>query len=252
MVQQTAAARSAALPLFYARPSALQPQSHGGLSLKRERNFGFARLGNAIPVTIAEIAEAQRDYPIVFTDAGPPTPVAVVGIEDGVNLMVEEDGLWRPGAYIPAYVQRYPFLFAQHPETQALTLWIDEGADCLEQSERNPLFQKGELGEVTKQALRFCSEYQRRHEATREFSRSLAQAELLIGGDAKLQIGPDRSVTVRGFKIVDEAKLNLLPAETFLNWRARGWLKLIYAHLLSLGGWEKLVHIAKERQVHAG
>jgi hypothetical protein len=59
-------------------------------------------------------------------------------------------------------------------------------------------------------------------------------------------------VAVRGFRGIDEAKLNLLPAETFLNWRSRGWLTLIYAHLLSLGGWDKLVHIAKERQVHAG
>jgi hypothetical protein len=252
MVQPTAAARGAALPLFYARPSALRPQSHSGLSVRREQGFGFARVGNAIPVTAVEIAEAQRDYPIVFTDAAPPMPVAVVGIEDGVNLMVEADGGWRSGCYIPAYVRRYPFLFAQHPETQELTLCIDENADCLERGEQNPLFQNGEPGEITKQALRFCAEYQRQHEATRELGRSLAQAELLIVRDATLQIGPDWSVTIRGFRMVDEGKLNLLPAETFLNWRARGWLKLIYAHLLSLGGWERLMHIAKERQVHAG
>jgi hypothetical protein len=251
MVQQTAAT-SAAMPSFYARPSALRPQQHGGLSLKRDRRFGFARTGNAIPITSAEIAQAQRDYPVVFTDAPIPMPVAVVGIEDGINLMIEADGSWRRGNYVPAYVRRYPFLFAEQPQTHALTLCIDEGADCLETGADNPLFRDGEPAEITRQALQFCTSYQREHEATRELGRSLAQAELLIARDVRLQLSPQQSVAVHGFKGIDEAKLNLLPAETFLNWRSRGWLTLIYAHLLSLGGWDKLVHIAKERQVHAG
>jgi SapC len=252
MVQQRAAAPGAALPLFYAKPSALRPQQHGGLSVKRDRRFGFARAGNAIPVTSAEFVQAQRNYPIVFTDAPIPMPVAVVGIEDGINLMIEADGSWRRDNYIPAYVRRYPFLFAEHPRSLALTLCIDEGADCLETGTDNPLFRDGEPGDITRQALQFCTSYQREHEATRELGRSLAQAELLVARDVRLQLSPERSLAVRGFKVIDEAKLNLLPAETFLNWRARGWLTLIYAHLLSLGGWDRLVHIAKERQAHAG
>src|SRR5579863_5336903 len=245
MVQQTTATpRDDALPLFYAKPSTLRPQRHGGLSLKRPRHFAFARIGNAIPITAAEFPQAQRDYPIVFTDAKLPMPLAVVGIEEGVNLMVDEGGTWRHGAYVPAYVRRYPFLFAEHPETRALTLCIDEASDCLEAGGGpEPLFLEGAPSEVTKQALKFCTGYQRDHEATREFCRSLAQAELLVARDARLQIGPERSVTVRGFKVIDEGRLNLLPAESLLNWRARGWLMLIYAHLLSLGGWDRLVFL---------
>ena len=244
MVQQTTATpRDHALPLFYARPSALHPQRHKGLSLRRPFRFEFARVGNAIPITSAEFAQAQRDYPIVFADAPLPMPVAVTGIEDGVNLMVDQDGGWRRDAYVPAYVRRYPFLFAEHPRTRALTLCIDEASLCFEADGQEPLFMEGGPSEITNQALKFCTGYQRDHEATREFCRSLAQAELLVARDARLQVAPERSVTVRGFKVIDEGKLNLLSAESLLNWRARGWLTLIYAHLLSLGGWDRLVSL---------
>src|SRR5579863_7108577 len=141
MVQQTMAARrEEALPLFYAKPCPLRPQLHGGVSLKQPRHFGFARIGNAIPITSAEFPQVQRDYPIVFTEAPLPMPVAVVGLEDGINSMVEPNGTWRLGSYVPAYVRRYPFLFAEHPQTRALTLCIDEASDCLEPGDRNPLF----------------------------------------------------------------------------------------------------------------
>ncbi|MFC4278536.1 SapC family protein [Achromobacter aloeverae] len=39
------------------------------------------------------------------------------------------------------------------------------------------------------------------------------------------------------FTVVDEARFNKLPDETFLRWRANGWLPLVYCHLLSINTW---------------
>jgi hypothetical protein len=249
MAQQSAVhAQAAAFPLFYTRPVALQAQVHGGISLKRNRNYRFALQTNTIPLTTAELFQAQRDYPVVFTNDPIPMPIAIVGVQDKLNLYVEPDGSWRRGAYIPAYIRRYPFLFAERPDSTDLTLCIDEASEHIEQSQDNPFFRDGKTTDITQKALDFCVNYQRQHEATRELGRTLAQVELVIGRDATVKLSATENIVMRGFKMIDEDKFNQLPPETFLEWRSKGWIALIYSHLLSLGAWDRLVQIIAERR----
>ena len=250
MAQQSAAQlqQEAAFPMFYRKPFALQAQVHSEVSLKRTPNYRFAAETNAIPLTTQELFHAQRDYPIVFTNEPVPVPVAVVGIHDKTNLFVEPDGSWRRGAYIPAYVRRYPFLFSEQLGSQDLTLCIDEASELIEATTANPFFRDGKATEITQKALEFCLAYQRQHEATRDFGRTLAQVELVIPRDATVKLPGGESIVVRGFKMIDEEKFNQLPADTFLDWRSKGWIVLIYSHLLSLGAWDRLVQIVAERR----
>jgi hypothetical protein len=254
MAQQSAPQpqQAAALPMFYRRPFVLQAQVHSEVSLKRAPNYRFAAGTNAIPLTTQELFHAQRDYPIVFTNESVPMPMAVVGIQDRANLYVEADGNWRRGAYVPAYVRRYPFLFSERSETQDLTLCIDEASELLEATTANPFFRDGKPTEITQKALEFCLAYQRQHEATRDFGRTLAQVELLTPKDATVMLPDGESIVVRGFKMIDESKFNQIPAETFLDWRSRGWIAQIYSHFLSLGAWDRLVQIAVERRAAGG
>ena len=48
---------------------------------------------------------------------------------------------------------------------------------------------------------------------------------------------------------VSEEKLNKLPAEKIVELRDNGALGQIYAHMLSLGGWDRLISVAMARQV---
>ena len=48
-----------------------------------------------------------------------------------------------------------------------------------------------------------------------------------------------------------EEKLNVLPAEKFIELRDNGALAQIYAHLISLLGWDRLIAIALARQALA-
>ncbi len=232
------------MPLFYRRPQAMQAGQHSHISLKPVIDYRFAARTNAVPLTGAEFFQAQRDYPIVFSDEDLPLPLAILGVKDRENLYVEADGGWRRGAYIPAYVRRYPFIFAESPDTKDLTLCLDEGSDLVEASADRPFFRAGQPTDVTKQALDFCLSYQRNHEATREFSQALKQAELFILRDARIRIGPQDFAMLKGFRMVDEERFNQLPADTFLDWRNKGWLSLVYAHLLSLGSWDRLAQLA--------
>jgi hypothetical protein len=40
------------------------------------------------------------------------------------------------------------------------------------------------------------------------------------------------------FRIIDEARFDALPDSTFLTWRRRGWLGLVYAHFPSMRRWQ--------------
>ncbi|HKF70769.1 MAG TPA: SapC family protein [Stellaceae bacterium] len=250
MAQQSAPhAEHAVLPMFYKRPFALRAGVHSEVSLKRDTNYRFAAKTNAIPLTLQELYLAQRDYPIVFTDEVVSMPMGVVGLRDQANLYVEPDGSWRRGAYVPAYVRRYPFLFLEQPGSTDLTLCIDEASDFLEATTANPFFRDGKATEVTQKALEFCSAYQRQHEATREFGRTLAQVELLVPRDATVKLPNGESIVVRGFKMIDEPRFNTISAETFQDWRSKGWISMIYAHFLSLGAWDRLVQVLVERGI---
>lgn len=251
MAEPAADSKSANLPLFYRKPTALNPQAHGGLSLKRQVAYRYAARSNAIPLTTDEFSLCQRDYPIVFTTDDVPMPVAIVGLQDDLNLFIEANGTWRKGTYIPDYIRRYPFIFAENPGSKDLTLYIDEGSELVETSQANPFFRNGQPTEITKTALNTCLAYHRNYEATREFGRVLRQAELLVARDPELRPNPRRpreTVLLRGFRIIDEAKFNQLPAETFLDWRQKGWIALIYAHLLSLGSCDRLIFLATEQR----
>ncbi len=239
----------AALPLFYRKPAALQTEIHAGISLKRKPDFGFARETNAIPLTAAEFFAAQRHYPIVFTRDTPAVPLAIVGLRDGHNLFVDRAGQWRANTYVPAYVRRYPFLFAEDSGKGQLTLCVDEASGLIETGDENPLFDTGgQAGAVTRNALDFCLSYQQNHNATTEFSRALVEAGLLVDRDARVNLRAENFVLFRGFRMIDEEIFNRLSDETFLAWRRRGWVALVHAHLMSLGSWDNLASAALAEQ----
>ncbi|NIR58894.1 MAG: SapC family protein, partial [Gammaproteobacteria bacterium] len=57
-------------------------------------------------------ASAGLDYPIIFT--GPDrVPLAVLGMRAGQNLFIGDDGVYEPNRYVPAFIRRYPFVFAE-------------------------------------------------------------------------------------------------------------------------------------------
>src|SRR5258708_40377608 len=75
--------------------------------------------------------------------------------------------------------------------------------------------------------------------------RALQQVEFLALRDARIQVSPGDTVQLRGFKMIDEEKLNQLPAETFRARRAKGWIAVIYARLLSRGAGEGRARVAR-------
>jgi hypothetical protein len=208
--------RSADLPIFYHRPRPLNAVADQGYSLRPITDFGFARATNSVVLGAAEFPHAMHSYPIVFTSREPLAAVAVLGLEDNDNLFVGEDGKWREGHYVPAYVRRYPFLFLKQPEKNELVLCIDEASGLLTQSSERLIFEDGEPTQLVRDALAFCRDFNEQTIKSAAFVGELAKSGLLVPNQAQIGLAAGREMTLHGFQIVDEAKFNALPDDVFL------------------------------------
>ena len=227
------------LPPFYERPALIDRRRHGGLRLGRG-DYGHARSTISLFLNAVEFVSAARSYPIVFVAGDTPSPVAMLGLKEGRNLFVGPDGRWARFAYVPAYVRRFPFILAGSDGSERLGLCIDEACPWVGDETGEPLFEDGERAALLDRALKLCVAFHREHRATGLFTRALAAADLLVPSRADLRLPDGGSLAVGGFHVIDEERLAALDDAVFLDWRQRGWLSPIYAHLASLGQWQPL------------
>lgn len=245
----TPGAAAANLPLFYTKPQPLDAKKHGSLSLKKNFGFGFTKGVNAVPVNMIEMAQICHFYPIAFSPDNNATPVAILGLRDNENLFLHENGSWEPDTYIPAYIRRYPFIFSEMPDTDQLTLCVDMNPNVVdEKGGDQPFFDKdGKPSELSKHALEFCKSYHAAAQQTVEFSQALAASGLLVDREAQINVGNKRKINFSGFRIIDEKKLSEMDEKAFLEWRQKGWLPFIYAHLFSGAQWQRLSKLLNDR-----
>jgi hypothetical protein len=229
-------------PVFYERPELLTPERHGGKSLGAASHHRFARATNTVPLTGAEFALAQRHYPIVFSEEGAPFPMAILGLRDAENLFVGAEGAWEGGAYVPAYVRRYPFVFMADADKQQLALCIDAACEFLVDGDANPLFRDGVPTDATKNALAFCTSFQAEYEKTQAFAAALSEQQLLVSRTASVELRGSRKLVFGPFRLIDDSKLAELPEALIAEWFRRGWLAWIHAHLLSFANWPNLAN----------
>jgi hypothetical protein len=229
-------------PLFYQNPVALHPVAHGTAGLAHALDYGFARKTNAIPISLSEIPLAALTYPIAFTTEGGARPVAVVGLRDDENLFVDADGGWLAGAYVPAYVRRYPFILAEYGEGEDLgvQLCIEDHPEILVASGGQPLFADGEPSRLVKSAFDFCKSLRAADLATAPFVEALVACGVLEGRAATVKLPTGGDLKMAGFATIDEARLRALPDEVFLLLRRQGWMSAIFAQMHSALNWGRL------------
>lgn len=233
------------LPLFYKDLLPLNSQEHKDWKVGSFNDASFIAETHAIPLTVDEFVDAQRDYPIVFTAGDNPLPIALFGLNEGVNTFIGEDGKLIPGVYVPAYIRRYPFILAKlQPESTDMSLCFDPSSGVIKkQKNGEALFDgKGEATEYTTNVLEFCRKFEESGQRTRQFLEELKKLDILMDGEIAITRNdqPEKPFVYRGFRMVDENKLRELPAETLEALNKNGMLMLIHAHLFSMNLMRKL------------
>ena len=209
---------------------------HGKASVEAGKGYGFARKINSVPLTAVEFPLAAAEYAIVFAQGGDDVvPVVILGARAGENLYVKEDDTWG-ARYIPAFVRRYPFVFAAKEDGQSFTLCVDEAFQGLNFQGRGvPLFDaEGKQTAYVDNVLRFLKEYTAQFARTQAFCKKLAELKLLEPMQAQFTLASGQKMSLTGFHAVDRKRLKALPAETLAQLAATDELELIYLHLQSL------------------
>ncbi|WP_298685985.1 SapC family protein [uncultured Sphingomonas sp.] len=225
------------LPLLYNDLTPISSQAHGDWKLRAIQGAHFLKNVHAVPLLAEEFISASRFYPIVFSLGADPVPLALMGLNEGVNTFVDERGMFPDDYYVPAYVRRYPFLLAKlTPDADELSLCIDPTAEAIGAGgEGEPLFDNGAPSERTRQILGFCEQMEQASGVTAAFFRDIAEQKLLIDGEFSAQPdGAPQPYIYRGFQIVSEEALKNLRGDVARKWVQSGLLPLIYAHLFSL------------------
>lgn len=242
------AAQDPNLPLFYKEPRPLDSKQHADLGLKKDIGFGFTKEVNAVPVNLIEMPQICHAYPIAFSPDEASTPVAILGLRDSENLFLDKKDKWISNTYIPAYIRRYPFIFSEMSDGDQLTLCVDMADGVVDKKSDQKFFDdKGEATELASNALEFCKSYHAAAQQTLEFSKALNDHDLLIMREAQISVGKDTKINFSGFKIVDEKKLAELDDKVFLEFRTKGWLPFLYAHLFSGAQWQRLSSLLSDR-----
>jgi hypothetical protein len=243
--------------LFYSKPEPLSRELHSAIGLKRvERPFGFAAASHVVPLTVTEFPVAGLSYPIIFAGERY-QPIAVMGISAGRNLFVKEDGSFTVGAYIPAYIRRYPFVLANDQVRQQMVVCIDRDASMLGEDSDLPFFDaKGEPTEYTKGCIQFCNDFETEGRRTEAFIKLLRDLDLFETKRSTFTpTNPDGTPgapqTIAEYFAVSEDRLKALPAGKLKELADNGALGQIYAHLMSLAGWDRMIALALAAQADA-
>ena len=229
---------SAPLPLFYNGLEPLSSETHATWRVRQLDAAPFLVGQHAIPITTDEFPLVQRFMPIVFSIGDDAIPLALMGLNEGVNIFVGDDGkLTENNLYVPAYVRRYPYMLARlRPDSEELSLCFDPTSEAIGAfDEGDALFENGQPSQVTKSILDFSEQFEQAGARTQAFMNELRELDLLMEGEVTIQPEQEQPPFVyRGFQMVNEEKLAALRGDQLRKMSQSGMLPLLYAHLFSL------------------
>ena len=227
-------------------PQTISKETHRYKRLLPTPSYHYALRQAVVPLVGVECAQAVHNFPIVFTPYGESyVLMGLLSLQPDRNMFVSADGKWL-GSYIPAILRQYPFAVGLPAEGGEPVLCVDGDCGLISDTEGQPMFEMdGSPSEIMRKIIEFIGELERGRAGTIRAVNMLVKHNLIIPWDITLQ-GPDGKgqQKVNGLFRLDEAALNALPPEDFLEIRTAGALPIVYAHLLSLNCIDNLVRLA--------
>ena len=215
----------------------LNKDTHANVKIAPQTQVEDLRSQHALGVVVHEFALAGAHYPVAFVkdeknDAY--FPVVMLGLEQGKNLFVTEEGKWT-GLYMPARYTHKPLTVIPSQENpNQFGIAIDMDAETVNEEEGDALFtESGEESEMLKTRKEAIVKYVEHEQITKAFLDQLDSFDLLKPQNLTVKVS-GKEFALNGLYLVDEEKLNGLSDEDYLTLRKRGFLAPIYAHLGSM------------------
>jgi hypothetical protein len=238
--------------MFYEKPVPLNKEQHSKFGVKQvDKPFAFMADQHFMPLTAPEFGAASASMPIIFAGEER-SPLAVMGIRSGENLFVN-DGNYEIDFYMPAFARRYPFVLAGDSTNDRFVVCVDEKAECVTNKKPEQMFfDKDDTSQFTKEAFQFLQSFERDRQATTKMIEDFKALDLFEPKEMNFQgNNPDGTPAPRqkiaDYFAVSEEKLKALPDAKLAEFTKNGYLAVAYAHLVSLGNWQRLVNMTLRR-----
>ena len=229
-------------------------ETHAGLRWSRPANFDFAAGDHLTPLGLMETRKAVMCLPAGFIELRDKRLlIAVQGLRNGENLVVEESGKWLAD-YLPDGYQGFPFRMVRIDKdryqicAQRESEFIRAAQDAPGGAKVwRPFFdEEGNLEAFLEDLVKKMRRHATDLLAAERATAKLAELELLreweiTAGEA------DAAVRVKGLLTIDRERLAGLDGEALAAMRDCGALYLAYAQLLSSQHMSALVEIARRR-----
>jgi len=234
--------------MFYEKPVPLTKDKHTKFGVKQvDKPFQFMADQHFMPLTAPEFGAAAASMPIIFAGEER-SPLAVMGIRSGENLFVK-NGQYEVDFYMPAFGRRYPFVLAGDNANDRFVVCVDEKAECV--TDKNPeqmFFDKDDTSQFTKEAFQFLQSFERDRQATQKMVEEFKALDLFEPKEMNFQGNnadgtPAPRQKIADYFAVSEEKLKALPEAKIAEMSKNGYLAVAYAHLVSLGNWQRLVNM---------
>jgi hypothetical protein len=185
-----------------------------------------------------EFRDIQGCYPILFTkdpNTGSFFAAALLGFEADQNLFLKEDG-WD-ASYVPATVQRQPFLIATGREgsNAAPVVSLDRDHPRVSRDEGEALFDsQGNPTEFLEQKIALLDKLHRGLQHGKGFVDKLLQHELLEQITLDIAFNDGSKNSVQGFYTIAEERLYQLQGEALESLNQAGYLQPVFMAVASL------------------
>lgn len=233
--------------MFYEKPVPLTKEKHAKFGVAQvDKPFAFMEGQHFMPLTAPEFGAASASVPIIFAGEER-SPLAVMGIRTGENLFVNE-GKFDVDFYLPAFARRYPFVLAGDNANDRFVVCVDEKAECVtDKKPQQMFFDKDDTTQFTKEAFQFLQSFERDRQATTQMIETFKALDLFEPKEMNFQGNnadgtPAPRQKIADYFAISEEKLKALPADKLAEFSKNGYLAVAYAHLVSLGNWQRLVN----------
>ena len=238
--------------MMYENPQPLTKDKHAGYGVQQvKKPFEFMEKSHFMPITAPEFGSASSSFPIIFA-GDDRTPLAVMGIRQNENLFVEK-GQFDNLYYMPAFARRYPFVLAGDQENDRFVVCVDEKAECVTNKKPTQAFFDGDQpSQFTNEAFEFLKQFEQDRRSTDQMIARFKELDLFEKKEMNFQgQNPDGSPAdkqkIADYFAVTDEKLRGLDAKTTKEFMDNGFLAVAYAHMLSLGNWQRLVNMTLAR-----
>ncbi len=205
---------------------------HTTMRWKRFTSYDFAAKDACAALVVQELAHAMLHVPIAFlASADAYVPVAVQGLALGQNLFVNHDGRWL-GSYVPMVYRCHPFAYAETTPGQQV-LCFDEDSGLLSPTEGESFFDAdGKPSTAVSEVMGFLGQMTAGRQQTQRICALLQKHNLFEPWPIKI-VGEHGEQALAGLYRINEAAMNKLPADAFIELRDAGALVCVYCQLLS-------------------